>query len=250
MAPTTSTTATSIAGAAATTVVAGAASTTTVAAPVGPTDPATTPAPAPEATAPAPTAVPMPPVGVDPCGLTPIVRYAIGDSVMLGAAGNLADAGFCVDAIESRAFVNGLDQVMRLRSDGRLGSAVVVGLGTNGPIGTSDLGRMMAELAAVPRVVMLTTHADRSYVAGNNDKVRALPASYPNVVVVDWDTEAANCPGDCFYDDGIHLTPDGRAFYTRLATDALVSTAPSCRGRGGCGAAVRSRGAPARRGRR
>ena len=59
----------------------------------------------------------------------------LGDSVMLGAAGNLAAAGFCVDAVVSRAFVNGLDQVIRLRADGRLGSTVVVSLGTNGRIG-------------------------------------------------------------------------------------------------------------------
>ncbi len=60
-----------------------------------------------------------------------------------------------------RAFVNGLDRVIRLRADGRLGSTVVVSLGTNGRIGRPDLDRMMAELATVPRVVVVTTKADR-----------------------------------------------------------------------------------------
>ncbi|MET0143226.1 MAG: acyltransferase family protein [Ilumatobacteraceae bacterium] len=194
---------------------------TPVAAPPTP-EPPPPDAAGPASAAPAPTALPLPPAGVDPCGLTPIVRYAIGDSVMLGASGNLAAAGFCVDAIESRAFINGLDQVIRLHAAGRLGSAVVVGLGTNGPIGHSDLDRMMAELAGVPRVVVVTTRADRSWVAANNDTLRALPDTYPNVVVVDWAVESAACPGSCFYDDGIHLRPAGRAYYARLVTAALA----------------------------
>ena len=72
------------------------------------------------------------PVG-DPCEATPIALYALGDSVMLGAAGNLAAAGFCVDAVQSRAFISGLDQVIRLHAEGRLGQTVVVSLGHERP---------------------------------------------------------------------------------------------------------------------
>ena len=113
---------------------------------------------------------------------------------MLGAAGNLAAAGFCVDAVVSRAFVNGLDRVIRLRADGRLGSTVVVSLGTNGSIGRSDLDRMMAELATVPRVVVMTTKADRGWVPPNNDLLRTLPAMYPNVRLVDWAGRRGSLP--------------------------------------------------------
>ena len=170
----------------------------------------------------APVPEPAPAAPADPCATTPIDRYAVGDSVMLGAAGNLAAAGFCVDAVVSRAFVNGLDQVIRLRADGRLGNTVVVNLGTNGPIGPSDLDRMMAELAGVPRVVVVTTKADRGWVPPNNDMLRSLPSTYPNVVLVDWADAAGTCPGHCFYDDGIHLRPDGRAYFAQLITAALV----------------------------
>ena len=53
---------------------------------------------------------------------------------------------------------------------------------------------MMAELAGVPQVVVVTTKADRGYVPPNNDKLRALPATYPNVTVVDWAIESAPAP--------------------------------------------------------
>ena len=147
--------------------------------------------------------------------MTPIPRYALGDSVMLGAAAPLAGAGFCVDAVVSRAFVNGLQQVIDLHAADRLGPIVVVALGTNGPIGDGELTHMMNELAGVALVAVVTTKADRGYVGGNNDKLRALPATYPNVRIVDWANAAGACPGDCFYADGIHLKPDGRVYYAQ-----------------------------------
>jgi hypothetical protein len=191
--------------------------TTTV--PAVPTTAPVAPAPAPVATpaptpAPTTTAPPPPPPAGDPCAATPIGRYALGDSVMLGAAVQLNGAGFCVDAAESRAFVNGLQRITDLHAANRLGPVVVVALGTNGPIGTNDLTRMMNELGGVPTVVMVTTRAARDYVGRNNDKLRALPSTYPNVEVVDWANVGNGCPGNCFYDDGIHLRPDGRRFYT------------------------------------
>ena len=74
----------------------------------------------------------------------------------------------------------------------------------------------------MPRVVVVTDKADRGWIAGNNDMLRALPGTYPNVVVVDWATASADCPGNCFYDDGIHLPPDGRTYFTQLILNAIV----------------------------
>ncbi|HEY3484442.1 MAG TPA: acyltransferase family protein, partial [Ilumatobacteraceae bacterium] len=115
------------------------------------TEPATTAAPT--TAPPAPAAIP---------------QYALGDSVMLGAAGQLTAGGYFVDAVVSRAFVNGLEQVIQLHAQGMLGDVVVVHLGTNGPIKQADMDRMMSELAGVRRVVLLTNHLDKSYTAGNN----------------------------------------------------------------------------------
>ncbi len=49
----------------------------------------------------------------------------------------------------------------------------------------------------------MTVHADRSWIAPNNDLIRALPDRYPNVVVLDWDQIATTC--DCLTADGIHV---------------------------------------------
>jgi hypothetical protein len=151
----------------------------------------------------------------------PIAKLALGDSVMLGAARQLSDQGFVVDAVESRAFVNGLDTVLQLGAQGRLGDVVVVHLGTNGPIGTGDMTRMMEALAGVPQVILLTIDVPRDYTADNNALIYDTVNSFANVSLLDWAGLAGSCPGDCFASDGFHLRPDGQVYYAALVDGVL-----------------------------
>ena len=152
---------------------------------------------------------------------TPVSRLAIGDSVMLGAAGALSDLGFVVDAGESRAFVNGLDIVLTLQAQDRLGEIVVVHLGTNGPIDASDMTQMLDALADVPEVLLVTNDVDRDYTADNNGLIYDAVNSRDNVFLLDWQGLASTCPGDCLYDDGLHLRPEGQDYYARLIASVL-----------------------------
>jgi peptidoglycan/LPS O-acetylase OafA/YrhL len=151
----------------------------------------------------------------------PIPFLALGDSVMKGAAPVLTEAGMVVNAEESRQMVDMVPVVQQLQAEGRFGTAVVVHLGTNGPIGTDTLNAFMDALSGVPNVIVLTVKADRGWTAGNNEKIRALAGQRPNVIVLDWEANAAGCPGNCFYNDGIHLRADGQRFYAQLIFDIL-----------------------------
>ena len=155
----------------------------------------------------------------------PIAKLALGDSVMLGAATQLSADGFLVDAVESRAFVNGLDTVQQLNEQGRLGDVVVVHLGTNGPIDPDDMTAMMAALADVPQVLLLTIDVPRDYTAGNNALIYDTVNTYPNAALLDWAGLDDACPGDCFYSDGFHLRPDGQTYYAALISGALQAPA-------------------------
>jgi hypothetical protein len=151
----------------------------------------------------------------------PIAKLALGDSVMLGAAPQLQDQGFVVDAVEGRAFINGLDVVQKLQQQGRLGGVAVVHLGTNGPISPTDMTAMMEALAGVPQVLLLTTDVDRDYTAANNSLIYDTAAQYPNVTLLDWAGLDGSCPGNCFYKDGYHLRPDGQVYYAQLIAERL-----------------------------
>lgn len=198
--------------------------------------PTTAPPPTPPPTTVPPTTLPPAPVGqlgvvsslegLTPLDIPPTVAgfplVALGDSVMLGAAEELQARGFQVDAQQSRQMNAFVPTMQALKDNGTFGSVVVVHLGTNGGFSQETLDSMLATVADVPVVLLLTGKADRSWIADNNAKLRAVPATHPNVTVVDWEVLSATCEGRCFYDDGIHLTQSGQNFYADVIGQVLA----------------------------
>jgi hypothetical protein len=135
---------------------------------------------------------------------------AVGDSVMLDYQDPLQAAipGIDVDAAVSRQWSDGEFILQTLKSDGQLGADVVVALGTNGPITDSDFDDMMAILGGASRVVFVNVHVDRPWQDPNNVVLANGAARYPNVVIADWATLAAQNP-QWFGPDGTHLAIDG-----------------------------------------
>ncbi len=223
-------------------------STTTTVAPPTTLDPASAGGSVPSSTGPARTTIPpttVPPTTVPPTtaapltqlgvvssldGLTPLAvpptatgfpLVALGDSVMLGAAEELQARGFQVDAMVSRQMKDFVPTMATLRDNGTFGSVVVVHLGTNGPFSQETLDAMLATVANVPVVLLLTGKADRGWIADNNARLKAVPSTHPNVTVVDWEAISAGCQGRCFYDDNIHLTQSGQNYYADMIGKVL-----------------------------
>jgi lysophospholipase L1-like esterase len=185
----------------------------------------TTPSSVPETTA-VPTASDAPTTTAAPTTTTTYVPphydvFALGDSVMKGAAPALADLGVVVDAVQDRQGKMGADIFVQLKDLGVTMDAAVVHLGTNGPMSQETLDTMMQALSEVPRVVVLTSKAYRDWTDSNNEKIRGLPATYPNVAVLDWQLVATLCPGDCLTADGIHLEREGIDYYAQEIWKAL-----------------------------
>jgi hypothetical protein len=149
--------------------------------------------------------------------------FAIGDSVMKGAAPELASRGIVVDAEENRQGKLAADIFVQLRDLGVGMNSAVVHVGTNGPMSTETLDLMMSALSEVPRIVVLTGRGNREWIEPNNSRIRALPERYSNVVVLDWQLVAELCSGECFTGDGIHLDRDGSEFYADQIEKALAA---------------------------
>jgi hypothetical protein len=135
---------------------------------------------------------------------------AVGDSVMLDYQDPLKTAipGINVDASVSRQWSEGEQILQTLKADGQLGGDVIVGLGTNGPITDSDVDNIMAILGGASRVVFVNVHVDRPWQDPNNAVLARGATRYPNAVVADWATLAAQNPA-WFGADGTHLAIDG-----------------------------------------
>jgi hypothetical protein len=166
--------------------------------------PTTTTAP-PPTTAPAPTTTTL----VTPDASAGHVT-AVGDSVMLDYQDPLeADIpGVDVLAAVSRQWYTGEDILQQMKASGQLGPEVIVALGTNGPITSTDFNNMMAILSGETRVVFVNVHVDQPWQDPNNAVIAAGVSEYPNTVLADWATLAAQNP-EWFGPDGTHLAIDG-----------------------------------------
>ena len=124
---------------------------------------------------------------------------------MLGAAGVLTERGYTVNAEQSRQMLDMVPVMERLKEAGVFDDVVVIHLGTNGPFDKETLDAFLAPLSEVPNVIMLNVHANRSWTASNNQLLDDRDVDGDNIVLIDWNTKAAECTGNCFAADGIHL---------------------------------------------
>lgn len=150
-------------------------------------------------------------------------RYALGDSVMLGAKYTLKDLGFgVVDATESRQAYAG-PGLLRKRG-ASLPANVVIHLGTNGTLRLSDCRAMVKAAGPSRRVFLVTIHVPRSWQKSNNKVIRQCDAAFAadRVHVVDWDWAASRHP-KWLYDDRTHLRPEGAKAFARIIDSAIDS---------------------------
>lgn len=147
---------------------------------------------------------------------------AVGDSVMLDYQVPLQTdiPGIDVDAAVSRQWSDGVQILQELKDSGQLGAEVIVGLGSNGGVTDNDFDTMMQILNGASRVVFVNTHVDRPWQDPNNAVLANGAKRYPNVVVADWATLAAQNPA-WFGSDGTHLPIDGAG---AMALAALVTS--------------------------
>jgi peptidoglycan/LPS O-acetylase OafA/YrhL len=222
---------------------AGVASATTSAAPLATDSPAATPrATAPLILPPATQVAAVPPAATQPLATAPLLFLhatqsaavppapqiaagrvlAIGDSVMIGAAKQLGRliGAIEVDAKVSRQAKAAIKLVSERREAGQLGDVVIIHIGSNGSFSARQFDDLMAQLADVRRVVVLTVKVPRRWEGPNNNVIVEGVKRYPNAVLVDWHAASADHP-ELFWRDGIHLQPAGAILYADLIAAAV-----------------------------
>lgn len=136
---------------------------------------------------------------------------AVGDSIMIDIQPYLqADIpGVTVDGMVSRQFETGIGVVQAERAAGTLGPVLVVELGTNGSVTSSDFDAMMQAAVGVKRVVFVNLNVPRPWEAPDNVVLAAGVSRYPGVAVLaDWNAESTPHP-EWFTQDQVHLQPAG-----------------------------------------
>jgi hypothetical protein len=151
---------------------------------------------------------------------------AIGDSVMLGAADELASEGFEVDVRGCRQMSEGLGLIAARRRHRSLPPVVVVALGANWVIKATEI-RKTVHLLGRDRTLALVTPREEGGGSGSDARVvRAAGRRYrERVKVLDWVAYSAG-HGGWFGGDGLHLGPGGARGFARLLSRAFRFVIP------------------------
>lgn len=133
----------------------------------------------------------------------------IGDSVILDAEPYLQNQmpGAVIDGKIGRQMAEAPDLIASLRAEGKLGSQLVIELGTNGPFSRKQLMSLLDSLQDVRRIVLVNARVPRGWESVVNSSIKKAAASYPNTTLLDW--HAASNGKSYFEPDGVHLKPQG-----------------------------------------
>lgn len=165
------------------------------------------------------------PAGRVVAGDTGNVRVtAIGDSVMLGAAHQLAEdiPGIDLDASVGRQVSHAIRLLKERKANGQLGDVVLLHLGNNGTFTSKQFDQIMEVVGPERRVVFLTLRVSRSWEQGNNEVIRKGVERHEGAFLVDWRAAIEERP-EVLWKDGTHLRPEWASFYVELLEPHLRS---------------------------
>jgi peptidoglycan/LPS O-acetylase OafA/YrhL len=142
---------------------------------------------------------------------------AIGDSVMLASAQALETVlpGIYINAVVSRQMSAGVRVVQRLAASGQLRPVVLLGLGTNGNMATSEINQVRAAIGPDRWLVLINTYEPRSWEQPVNEMIDAAAQRDPHVLLVNWYGAIGNHT-NMLRDDDVHPLPPGAVLYAQL----------------------------------
>ncbi len=148
--------------------------------------------------------------------------FAIGDSVMLASAVELAAAlpGISIDAQVSRQVSVGLSIVQRLAAAGRLRPVVVFALGTNGTFTAEQMRQLVRAVGRHRELVLINTYEARPWETEVNRVIAAAARRYPNVVMANWFATIEHRTS-LLWPDEVHPQPSGARLYARMVAAAV-----------------------------
>jgi peptidoglycan/LPS O-acetylase OafA/YrhL len=147
---------------------------------------------------------------------------AIGDSVMVASAPELAAAmpGIYINAQVGRHMNTGLALLRDLAARGWLRRVVVVGLGTNGPLTTSQIRRLRGVTGPSRDLVFVNTYGPMSWEPEVNRVLAAATRHQAHVALANWHQAIASRTS-LLWQDGIHPQPRGGRLYARVVVAAV-----------------------------
>ena len=153
---------------------------------------------------------------------------AVGDSILRGVENELEDewGEGTIDALVSRSMPAGLSVLERELQRTPRPEVVVVELGTNGGTDQRRVDRLMAAVADIPSVFVVSISAPFEWVPEANALLAEAALSHENVRLIDWHGLSSTHP-EWFRPDLVHPNAAGRPWFVWLLIESLGSGYPA-----------------------
>ncbi len=154
----------------------------------------------------------------------PIRVTAIGDSVMLGAAYQLAAdvQGIDLDAAVGRQVSEAIALLRERKASGQLGEVVLLHIGNNGTFTDAQFDEIVEVVGAGRRIIFLNLKVPRAWEEPNNEVITRGVARHGQAILVDWRTAIAERP-EVLWTDDTHLRPEGAIYYVEIVASLVGS---------------------------
>ena len=154
----------------------------------------------------------------------PIRVTAGGDSVMLGAAYQLAAGvqGIDLDAAVGRQVSEAIALLRERKASGQLGEVVLLHIGNNGTFTDAQFDEIVEAVGAGRRIIFLNLKVPRAWEEPNNEVITRGVARHGQAILVDWRTAIAERP-EVLWTDDTHLRPEGAIYYVEIVASLVGS---------------------------
>ena len=131
-----------------------------------------------------------------------------------------------IDALKNRQFTAGTEVYEGYLQQNLAGKISVFALGTNGPINSEMVDRLMQDTGDKRVVVFINTRMPDDWMGSVNATLTDAATRYSNVRVIDWAGYSAG-RNDLFDGDGTHLSDQGAREYVQLIYNAIQANLPA-----------------------
>lgn len=148
----------------------------------------------------------------------------IGDSVMLSVVEPLQvifPKG-TIDGEVGRQLYNTAPVIERLKAERKLGSPVILELGTNGAFTDSQMDELLNTIDNNTPIYLVNTQVPKNWKNSVNAGLVSASKRFKNVHLIDWNQYSKDRT-DWFYNDGVHPNEEGAKHYAQLIAKTVLT---------------------------
>lgn len=127
-----------------------------------------------------------------------------------------------IDGEVGRQLYNTAPVIERLKAERKLGSPVILELGTNGAFTDSQMDELLNTIDNNTPIYLVNTQVPKNWKNSVNAGLVSASKRFKNVHLIDWNQYSKDRT-DWFYNDGVHPNEEGAKHYAQLIAKTVLT---------------------------